>query len=106
MIMIVIRLEAERAEQRRLGEAADHEARLVGIFLVVIILFTIVIVPIVIILNSIIIIVIILLLIMTILNAIIAIIIVVIIIVTMLVNRCGRKQKLNKECGRRASLAR
>jgi uncharacterized membrane protein len=42
-----LRLEAERAEQRRLGETADHEARLVGIFLSVIIIIIIVIIIIV-----------------------------------------------------------
>ena len=38
MIMMIVRLEAERAEQRRLGEKADHEARLVGIAIVAMII--------------------------------------------------------------------
>ena len=38
IIMMIVRLEAERAEQRRLGEKADHEARLVGIAIVAMII--------------------------------------------------------------------
>ena len=99
--MIIVRLEAERAEQRRLGEKADHEARLVGIAIVaMIIIVAIGIVACVTIAIAAIAIVAIVIIKMIMIIAMDVIIIVIVML------RFGKELKWNKECGKRVRLAR
>ena len=99
IIMMIVRLEAERAEQRRLGEKADHEARLVGIAIVAMIITVVNVACVAIAIVAIPIIAIVII-------KMIMIIAMGVIIIVIVMLRFGKELKWNKECGKRVRLAR